>query len=112
MGLQAAKDTNDSVRGAPHDSMRHATYGLVEQQTGARRTGQSLVVEGVVFITSGVRSDRTDETLFNRNADGTTHGNLTTEEKGLKRVFGVEKATAIVGGAARGETADRRHDKG
>ena len=46
-GLQAAKDTNtlrynDSVRGAPHDSMRHATYGLVEQQTGARRTGQGL----------------------------------------------------------------------
>ena len=39
------------------------------------------------------------------------HGNLTTEEKGLKRVFGVEKATAIVGGAARGETADRCHDK-
>ena len=77
--------------------MRHATYGLVEQQTGARRTGQGLVVEGVIFITSGVRSDRTNETLFNRNADGTTHGNLTTEEKGLKRVFGVEKATAIVG---------------
>ena len=58
--LQAAKDINDSVRGAPHDSMRHATYGLVEQQTGARRTGQSLVVEGVVFITSGVRSDGAD----------------------------------------------------
>ena len=70
------------------------------------------MIEGVIFITSGVRSDRTDETLFNRNADGATHGNLTTEEKGLKRVFGVEKATAIVGGAARGETADRRHDKG
>ena len=34
--------------------MRHATYGLVEQQTGARRTGQGLVVQGVVFITSGV----------------------------------------------------------
>ena len=45
--------------------MRHATYGLVEQQTGAGRTGQSLVVEGVIFITSGVRSDRTDETFFN-----------------------------------------------
>ena len=78
--------------------MRHATYGLVEQQTGARRTAQGLVVEGVIFITSGVRSDRTDKALFNRNADGASHGNLTTEEKGLKQVFGVEKATAIVGG--------------
>ena len=92
--------------------MRHATYGLVEQQTGARRTGQSLVVEGVAFITSGVRSDRTDETLFNRDADGASHGNLTTEEKGLNGVFRVEKAIAIVVGAARGETADRRHDEG
>ena len=44
--------------------MRHATYGLVKQQTGTRRTGQGLVVEGVVCITGGVRSDRTDEALF------------------------------------------------
>ena len=42
-GLQAAKDTNDSVRGAPHDSMRHATYGLVEQQTGARRNWTGFI---------------------------------------------------------------------
>ena len=63
--------------------MRRATCGLVEQQTGARRMGQGLVAEGVVFITSGVRSDRPDETFFNRNADGASHGNLTTEEKGL-----------------------------
>ena len=95
---------------------RHAAYGLVEQQTGANRTGQGLVVrvEGIVFITGGVRSDRTDETLFgfDRHANGASHGFLTTEGKGLERVFGVEEATAIVGGAARGETADRRHDEG
>ena len=86
--------------------MQHATYGLVKQQTGAKRTGQGLVV-GRCYITGGVRSDRTNEILFNRHADGATYGNLATEEKGLERVFGVEKATAIVGGAARGETADR-----
>ena len=65
--------------------------------------------EGVVFITGGVRSDRTDEALFNRHDDGALHGNLATEERGLERVFRVEEATAIV--AARGETADRHHDK-
>ena len=84
---------------------------MVKQQTGPARTGQGLVVEGVVFITGGVRSDRTDETHFNRHADGASHGNLATEERGIERVFGVEEATAIVGGAARGETADRRHDE-
>ena len=50
----------------------------------------------------GVRSDRTDETFFNRHADEASHGNLATEERGHGRVFGVEEATAIVGGALRG----------
>ena len=46
-----------------------------------------------------------------RWTDGASHRNLTMEERGPERVFGIEEATAIVGWAARGETADRSHDK-
>ena len=52
-----------------------------------------------------------NETLFDRHANRTSHGNLATEEKRLERVFGVEEAATIVVRAARGETANRSHDK-
>ena len=67
-----------------------------------KKNGTRVWSEGVVIIAGGVRGDRTDETLFlfNRHADGASHGKLATEETGLERVF--EESTAIVGGAAMG----------
>ena len=85
-----------------HDCMRHATCGLVKQQTGAGRKGQGLVVDGVVLITSGVDSYRMDETLFDRHTNRAAHGNLATENERLERVVGVEEVTTIVVRAARG----------
>ena len=45
-------------------SMRHATYGLVKQQTGARRTGQGSVYSGLKSLSVfGSRSQAKDHGL-------------------------------------------------
>ena len=81
---------------------------MVIEPADAGVTRDGLVVQYVAAVADGVDRDGANKTLFDGEARRSARRRGAAAKQAAESVFGVEKASGVAGGVARGETTDRR----